>query len=825
MTTTTTTIGGGTLTVTPKTEPYNEQQNYGAFAVIKSDGSVFAWGNKDSGGDISSVASQLDGTIPVTQIFTNGSSFAALRSDGSVVTWGSKDSGGDSSAVSSQLNGDIDVTQIFSNGSAFAAIRSDGSVVSWGSGGWDSATNKQVQIDTSSVASQLNGSIPVTHIFSDGWNTFAALRADGSVVTWGDNSVDSSSIANALNGDIDVISVHSNWSEFAALRVDGSVISWGIADSDYSTTPATQTLIDTNAVASQLGSGVKHIQSIENMMGGGFIAIKADGSVFAWGAKDTADISSVADQLNGTIPVKKIYSDDGMMSMTSAVAALREDGSVISWGSSAYEVPIDSIAVASELNGTNPVKQIYSSAGMMATSFAALRADGSVFTWGDKDSGGDSSTVASQLNGTIDVKEIYSGNGAFAALRVDGSVVSWGYGGYEPITYKSLQIDTSTVADKLNGKIDVTNIYSNNSGFAALRVDGSVVTWGQNNDSSAVASDLNGDIDVKEIYSNGNGFAALRADGSVVIWGMGDTYDSATGKYIPFDSKAISEQLTDVVSFANPATDDVYIAPAKEIHINHTPTGNITITGTATQAQTLTIKNTLADSDGLGDFGYQWLSNGAEIFGATDASYLLSVADIGKKISVQVSYLDGEGTEEFVTSNATTAVLSNVSTKATSGNDQISGTAKAEKLDGLAGNDLIKGLAGNDTLIGGAGLDTLIGGAGADVLTGGADSDIFKFIALADSGITSKTRDTITDFKSFTDKIDLSVIDANEKITGDQAFTFIGTAAFNKTNASAQLRFDATSKILYGSTDADTAPEFSIQLNGVSSLAATDFVL
>jgi hypothetical protein len=87
--TTTNTIGGGTFTVTPKEKPYNEFGNNSAFAVIKSDGSVFAWGDKNSGGDISSVASQLDGTIPVTQIFTNSKSFAALRSDGSVVTRGS----------------------------------------------------------------------------------------------------------------------------------------------------------------------------------------------------------------------------------------------------------------------------------------------------------------------------------------------------------------------------------------------------------------------------------------------------------------------------------------------------------------------------------------------------------------------------------------------------------------------------------------------------------------------------------------------------------------------------------------------------------------
>ena len=43
MTTTTNTINGGTLTVTLKTEPYGEQQNYNAYAVIKSDGSVFTW--------------------------------------------------------------------------------------------------------------------------------------------------------------------------------------------------------------------------------------------------------------------------------------------------------------------------------------------------------------------------------------------------------------------------------------------------------------------------------------------------------------------------------------------------------------------------------------------------------------------------------------------------------------------------------------------------------------------------------------------------------------------------------------------------------------
>ncbi len=151
----------------------------------------------------------------------------------------------------------------------------------------------------------------------------------------------------------------------------------------------------------------------------------------------------------------------------------------------------------------------------------------------------------------------------------------------------------------------------------------------------------------------------------------------------------------------------------------------------------------------------------------------------------------------------------------------IRGTAKADFLTGTDSSDKISGAAGNDTLTGATGNDTLNGGAGKDLLVGGKGADIFVFII-----DNNNSRDTISDFSHQDgDKIDLSIIDANEKLAGDQAFAFIGNAAFSKTNAAGQLRFDVTSKILYGSTDADIAPEFSIQFNGVSSLIASDFVL
>jgi hypothetical protein len=241
---------------------------------------------------------------------------------------------------------------------------------------------------------------------------------------------------------------------------------------------------------------------------------------------------------------------------------------------------------------------------------------------------------------------------------------------------------------------------------------------------------------------------------------------------------------------------------------NHLPTGNIVIKGAAKVEQVLSLTSTLEDADGLGDFSYQWLSDGKEIKNATQDTYKLLKLDIGSKISVNVSYTDGEGTDELMTSVATAKVVTNISAKPSKGNDQLVGTDKNDKLSSLAGDD------------------TLVGGQGVDTLTGGKGADTFVFNNESESWITSTTRDTITDFNhNENDKIDLSAIDANEKLAGDQAFMFIGSAAFNKTNASGQLRFDATSKILYGSTDADSKPEFSIQLNGVKSLAIDDFIL
>ena len=66
------------------------------------------------------------------------------------------------------------------------------------------------------------------------------------------------------------------------------------------------------------------------------------------------------------------------------------------------------------------VDQIFST----DTAFAALKEDGSVVTWGNSDWGGDSSGVSGALQ--AGVAQIFSTRSAFAALKEDGSVFSWG---------------------------------------------------------------------------------------------------------------------------------------------------------------------------------------------------------------------------------------------------------------------------------------------------------------------------------------------------------------------------------------------------------------
>ena len=75
----------------------------------------------------------------------------------------------------------------------------------------------------------------------------------------------------------------------------------------------------------------------------------------------------------------------------------------------------------------------------------------------------------------LTVKTIYSNFYAFAALKDDGSLVTWG-GKYQESLGQAKPIYDDQLAEQISGGVE--KVYSNDLGFAVLKTDGSVVSWG-----------------------------------------------------------------------------------------------------------------------------------------------------------------------------------------------------------------------------------------------------------------------------------------------------------------------------------------------------------
>ena len=419
-----------------------EFPNDSAFAAITSNGSIVTWGNADSGGN-STILTGGNLTSDVKAVYSNPWAFAALKTDGSVVTWGDATYGGNSTILTGG-NLSINVTAVYSTYYAFAALKTDGSVVTWG----DASNGGNSTILT-------GGSLTsnVTAVYSTLY-AFAALKDNGTVVTWGDARYGGNSASVAGNLTSNVTAVYSNGGAFAALKDNGSVVTWG--DFSYGGNSA--------SVAGNLTSNVTAVYSNTDTLysnGGAFAALKADGSVVTWGNYlFGGNSASVAGNL--TSGVTAVYSNSG------AFAALKADGSVVNWGSSLFG---GNSRNPSGGNFTSGVTAVYSTLG----AFAALKDNGSVVTWGDSTLGGNSTNVAASL--TSNVTAVYSNGGAFAALKADGSVVTWGDAGTGGnSTIWDGGNNYTSVASSLSS--NVTAVYSTGSAFAALKTDGSVVTWG-----------------------------------------------------------------------------------------------------------------------------------------------------------------------------------------------------------------------------------------------------------------------------------------------------------------------------------------------------------
>ncbi|CAE8712654.1 unnamed protein product [Polarella glacialis] len=100
---------------------------------------------------------------------------------------------------------------------------------------------------------------------------------------------------------------------------------------------------------------------------------------------------------------------------------------------------------------------------------------------------------------------------AFAAVKSDGSVITWG----DPDSGG----DSSDVEHRFQE--GVVQVFGNPGALAAVKSDGSVITWGQptcGGDSSLVKHRLQ--EGVVQIVCSDKAFAAIKADGSAIAWGV-----------------------------------------------------------------------------------------------------------------------------------------------------------------------------------------------------------------------------------------------------------------------------------------------------------------
>lgn len=157
--------------------------------------------------------------------------------------------------------------------------------------------------------------------------------------------------------------------------------------------------------------------------------------------------------------------------------------------------------------------------------------------------------------------------------------------------------------------------------------------------------------------------------------------------------------------------------------------------------------------------------------------------------------------------------------------------AVIENAKGGAGNDSLSGNKAANRLEGGGGADSLAGGRGTDSLTGGSGGDVFTFSSLPDSTVYERRSDgkkyapdTLTDFTSGDDRIDVSGIDAVWGTTANEAFTFIGAAAFS--GQAGELRIvEAVDRVhVLADVDGNQIADFHLIVMA-STVAAGDFIL
>ena len=437
--------------------------NSRAFAALKTDGTVVTWGHSDFGGSSASIVSDLVNVTDIvgtgTQYLGNDGAFAALKEDGTVVTWGNENFGGESSSVSGNLN---NIIGIYATQGAFAAVSETNTletVTTWGKCNFGQVFG--FNSSTPNFSGSGNYTTDNIDTIYSTREAFAALLNNDKVITWGGGC----SMQFAGNSEpvasqlINIQAIYPAPHAFCALGNLGRVTCWGQYLDGYDSLASNQLAAD--------------VETIVTTQRGAYAALKSDGSVLTWGNSNYGgDSSSVSSALSSDV--------DRLFAAGEAFAAHKPRASggsiIIHWGQKnnggrAYNSQVSGslspLGADFEL-GHRHIKEFDEKIIDIAAThyaFAALSDQGNVATWGNSTKGGNSATVSGQLT---NIQKIVASYGAFAAITDAGAVITWGHEDHGG--------NSSAVSSLLTS--DVVDIYANEFAFAAVKADGTVVTWG-----------------------------------------------------------------------------------------------------------------------------------------------------------------------------------------------------------------------------------------------------------------------------------------------------------------------------------------------------------
>jgi uncharacterized repeat protein (TIGR01451 family) len=321
-------------------------------ASVRNDGTVWNWGTGSNGqlGDGNSgvgvaVATPvqvagLEGFVSVA----DGSGFViALKSDGTVWGWGLNNSGqlGDGTTTDRTTPvptiGLTDVTAISTYGFFSFALRSDGTVWTWGYGGGIGSTVGVIR--TTPV--QLTGISNVTKIAAGGGHALM-LKSDKTVWAVGGNSrgqlgdgtTTDRPFPVPVTGLSNAAAIAAGGDEFSlALKEDGTVWAWGINFTGELGPGGGPTNFDPHPTPLQvtgLPAGVTTIATGRDFC----LALAGNGTVWGWGNDSDFQAGQGTGVINNPTP-KQILNFTGVLALAAGLnhsVALKTDGSVWTWG-------------------------------------------------------------------------------------------------------------------------------------------------------------------------------------------------------------------------------------------------------------------------------------------------------------------------------------------------------------------------------------------------------------------------------------------------------------------------------------------------------------